>query len=41
MEFVSASGWLLKKKSITMHGNVNIKTLYLVGFYYTKINDLC
>jgi len=22
---ISASGWLLKKKSITMHGNMNVK----------------
>ena len=26
---ISASGWLFNKKSITMHGNINIKCVYL------------
>jgi len=24
---ISASGWLFKKKSITMHGNMNVKLM--------------
>jgi len=26
MLIISASGWLFKKKSITMHGNMNVKS---------------
>jgi len=25
---ISASGWLFKKKSITMHGNMNVKFVH-------------
>jgi len=25
MWIISASGWLFKKKSLTMHGNINVK----------------
>jgi hypothetical protein len=34
---ISASGWLFKNKSITMHGNMNVKlvtvSLYLYSFF--------
>jgi len=33
---ISASGWLFKKKSITMHGNMNVKftiTTFMQMFY--------
>jgi len=26
---ISASGWLFKKKSITMHGNMNVKMIMI------------
>jgi hypothetical protein len=31
IRIISAASWLLKKKSITMHGNMNVKTLLQVG----------
>jgi hypothetical protein len=27
---ISASDWLFKKKSITMHGNMNVKIIYCI-----------
>jgi hypothetical protein len=43
---IDASGWLFKKKSITMHGNMNVKSLisglYLktvyIGWRYTRMS---
>ena len=32
---ISASGWLFKKKSITMHGNMSVKFVY-----YENIADI-
>ena len=28
IRLISASGWLFKKKSITMHGNMNVKRIW-------------
>ena len=33
---ISASGWLFKKKSITMHGNVNVKLAADLTDYWKK-----
>ena len=32
IRIINASGWLFKKKSITMHGNRNVKFVTLVFF---------
>jgi hypothetical protein len=38
----SASGWLFKKKSITMHGNVNVKLSVLFRYLKcTPITSVC
>jgi len=36
MWIISASGWLFKKKSVTMHGNMNVKTSIRSPSYLMK-----
>jgi hypothetical protein len=37
---ISASGWLFKKKSITMHGNMNVKFIPAFLCYQNKVHTL-
>ena len=35
---ISAPGWLFKKKSITMHGNMNVKFGFIHFDYFNELN---
>ena len=36
-----ASGWLFKKKSITMHGNMNLDCIYVLLCKLNRIHTVC